>query len=126
LNSIVGEIPTLGEDQLATTIPTNTYAGGTVADPHHTLFLWRSVGTTQAQDGTVAFFLDDPRLETLWRAPARYASQFKACGIGALVEVDFSLWRDRPLIEQVFNIYRTRTLSRIFQAAGLRVVPNLN
>jgi hypothetical protein len=43
-----------------------------------------------------------------------------------VVEVDFSLWRDMSLEEQHFNVYRTRTMSRIFQGAGLHVAPNLN
>jgi hypothetical protein len=120
------EIPSLRPDRLSTTIPNTTYAGGPVRDPEQTLFLWRSCATEKAIEGALAFFLDDARLEPLWKAPARYAKQFAQCGIKAVVEVDFSLWVDSQLAEQQHNVFRTRTVSRVFQAYGLNVIPNLN
>jgi hypothetical protein len=120
------DIPALRDDRLARTIPTRVYAGGVVNNPGDTLFLWRSCATEKAQGGTLAFFLDDVRLEALWKAPERYSEQFVKYGIGSLVEVDFSLWVNDPLPVQLFNVYRQRSLARHWQEAGLRVVPCLN
>jgi hypothetical protein len=90
-------IPALREDRLAAIIPTCVYAGSVVESSTDTLFLWRSCATEKAQGGTLAFFLDDRRLEPLWAHPERYTEQFVRSGIRALVEVDFSLWVNDPL-----------------------------
>lgn len=119
-------IPALRSDRLASVVPTCTFAGGRIDTPATTLFLWRSVATEKARGGTLAFFLDDERLEPLWKAPERYSAHFLSAGIGALVEVDFSLWVDRPLEEQRFNVYRQRALARQWQEHGFLVAPCLN
>jgi hypothetical protein len=118
-------IPNLRTDRLSEVIPSRVYGGGPIENPTATLFLWRSTDTKKAQGGVLAFYLDDGRMDAIWRLPARYAKQFKECGITELVEVDFSLWRDRPKAEQVFNVQRTRTVSRVFQSYDLRIIPNL-
>lgn len=119
-------IPDLNPDLLAITIPLCTYGGGAITDPTTTLFLWRSVATNKARDATICFFLNDERLERLWRVPSQYAHEFAACGIAAAVEPDFSIWSDRPQIEGIFNTYRKRVISRIFQGCGIKIIPNLN
>lgn len=119
-------IPCLDETRLASVVPTQTYAGGTIDDPERTLFLWRSVATEKAAGGTLCFYLNDSRLEVLWRTPSYYGRQFQDCGITTLVEPDYSVWRDDGLLTQVENIRRTRTVGRIWQGHGLNIVPNLN
>jgi Domain of unknown function (DUF4417) len=120
------DIPNLRSDRLSKVIPSRVYGGGPIENPTDTLFLWRSTATKKAQGGVLAFYLDDWRIDAIWRLPARYAKQFKECGITELVEVNFSLWRDRPKAEQVFNVHRTRTVSRVFQGYDLRIIPNLS
>jgi hypothetical protein len=95
-------------------------------NPKRTLFLWRSVASERASGATLCFFLSDNRLEIIWRSPRRYAQEFKRIGIAAAVEIDYSLWTDAPLAEQVLSVYKTRVTSRIFQGSGLHVIPNLN
>ena len=118
-------IPNLRSDRLSEVIPSRVYGGGPIANPTATLFLWRSTAIAKAQGGVLAFYLDDGRSDAIWHLPARYAKQFKECGITALVEVDFSLGRDRPKAEQVFNVHRTRTVSRVFQGYDLHIIPTL-
>lgn len=120
------DIPSLREDRLSDAIPSRTYGGGAVGDPKEMLFLWRSCATEKAQGGTLAFFLDDSRLEPLAARPSHYAAQFRQCGIKALVEVDFSLWCDDSRETQLFNARRKKVVARVFQEHGLAVVPNLN
>jgi hypothetical protein len=119
-------IPSLRAVRLATEIPTRTFAGGLVTDPTTTLFLWRTGTFPQtARGGVLGFFVDDYRFECLWRQPTRYAEQFVTAGWGAIIEPDFSVWADRPLVEQLFNVYRMRTLGRLYQEHGLWLIPNV-
>lgn len=119
-------ITNLDEKLLSTVIPTCTYGGGPIENPSGTFFIWRSCKTETMTGGTLGFYLDDWRLDALWRHPAQYAKQFKECGVVGVAEVDFSLWSDMSLAEQVENVYRMRTVSRVFQSYDLRIVPNLS
>jgi hypothetical protein len=119
-------IPSLLPNKLALIVPTATYAGGGITDPSTTLFVWRSCSFPQAaRGGVVGFFVDDYRFECLWNRPTFYAEQFAAFGWGAVIEPDFSTWLDMPLAEQLWSIFRMRTLGRLYQEHGIRIIPNL-
>lgn len=120
------DLPPLLSDQLAVVVPERTYAGGEVSNPATTLFVWRTCRfPAEARGGVLAFYVDDYRFETLWCQSARYAKQFARFGWGAIIEPDFSLWRDAPLAEQLWSTYRMRTLGRLYQEHGLTIIPNL-
>lgn len=119
-------IPTLREDRLSALVPTTVYAGGPVSDPAHSLFLWRTYSLTRARGMTVGFYIWDDKLEPLWRDPERQTDRLRTAGVAAVIEPDFSLWTDAPLVEQLWNTYRTRFLGRYWQEHGLLVIPNLN
>jgi hypothetical protein len=120
-------VTSLRADMLSDVAPSRTYGGGAlIGNAADVLFLWRSVATQKARGGTLAFYLADDRLETLWRSKERFATEFKLHGIVAAVEPDFSLWSDQPVEEQLHNVRRTRIVSRQFQEHGLAIVPNLN
>jgi hypothetical protein len=119
-------IPSLLPAMLATVVPTTTYAGGPVADPEHTVFVWRSATLSKAHGCTVCFYRWDSVFESLWKHPHRYIERFVKYGVGALVECDFSLWVDDPIDAQVFNVFRARHLAVLWQEAGLKVIPSLN
>jgi hypothetical protein len=119
-------IPYLRADLLADVVPTTTYAGGVITAPASTLVIWRTCATEKVQGCTLAFYVDDVRLESLWRRPRHYTELFLRHGIAALIEVDYSLWADDALAVQVFNTYRSRWLGRYWQNHGLRVIPSLN
>jgi hypothetical protein len=118
-------IPILKRDLLSTLVPERTHAGGPIADPSVTLFVWRTCRfPAEARGGVLAFYTEDYRFECLWRQPERYAEQFAHFGWGAVIEPDFSTWADAPLVEQLWAIYRMRTLGRLYQEHGLRIIPN--
>jgi hypothetical protein len=120
------DIPSLRPDRLAATVPTSVYCGGAIVDPQRVLFVWRTCRfPAEARGGVLSFFVDDYRFAALWRSPERYAEQFHAFGWGAIVEPDFSTWRDDPLTEQRQALYRMRTLGRLYQEHGLSIIPNL-
>jgi len=119
-------IPTLRTDRLATRIPERVYAGGLIVEPEKLLFLFRtSRFPAEARGGVLGFFVDDYRFEALWRRPCFYAERF-ASFWGAVCEPDFSLWIDHPRVEQLWSVYKMRTLGRLFQDVGLNVIPTLS
>lgn len=71
----------------------------------------------------VHFFLDDYRFEGTWGDPERYVPMLSrfACALTP----DFSCYLDMPEPMQRWNVYRGRTVGRIWQDAGLAVVPTL-
>lgn len=76
--------------------------------------------TARAGDA-VHFFLDDYRFETLWTKPERGLSRCKR--VGAALTPDFSLWRDMPLVMQMWQTYRSRWCGAWLMHQGVRVIP---
>jgi hypothetical protein len=124
--SIDWGIPRLRSDRLATVIPSHVSTGGLVTNPAYTLFLWRTAALEKARDCTLAFYVWDDKLEQLWTRARHYTARFLQHEVAALVEPDFSLWADSPLVVQLWNTYRTRRLGLLWQDAGLPVIPSLN
>jgi hypothetical protein len=120
------ETPELILPMLAEAIPAAVWGGGPVVRPQETLFIWRTTATACMAGAGLAFSVWDERLAPLWAKPDHYTRLFRDVGRGALVEVDFSLWTDVPFEEQRFNVYRSRTLARRWQEAGMPVVPSMN
>lgn len=68
-------------------------------------------------DGAVHFFMDDYRFETVWSRP-RKALQALA-PYSMVLSPDFSLYRDWPLMLQMWNVYRNRWCGAFWQSQGL-------
>lgn len=98
-------MPQLKADRLATSIPASVYGGGTVDDPASTLFIWRTASLSKATGMTVGFYVDDGRFEALWRHPEHYIDLFLRHDVAALIEPDFSLWADAPLVERTLTMW---------------------
>jgi hypothetical protein len=62
----------------------------------------------------------DERIEVVWNRPM--ASLKVVRKYAAVLTPDFSLPRDRPLAEQMWNTYRSRWMGRFWQEQGLRVM----
>lgn len=71
----------------------------------------------------VHFFKDDYQFERCWKDPARYVEVFRAHQ--CVIQPDFSLYTDMPLALQVYNAYRNAFCARIWQDAGVTVIPCL-
>lgn len=75
-------------------------------------------------DGCMHFFLDDYRFETVWNRP------FKALEALApyrmLLTPDFSLYREWPLVLQLWNTYRSRWCGRFWQEQGFTIIPTVS
>lgn len=71
----------------------------------------------------VHFYEDDYLFERLWRNPKRYIEKLKM--YKGIILPDFSLYRDMPLVMQIWNIYRSRAIGFWLQKNGIKVIPNI-
>lgn len=71
----------------------------------------------------VCFYEDDALFERLWNNPKKYLP--KLAKFNGVITPDFSLYRDMPLIMQLWNIFRSRALGHWFQENGINVVVNI-
>lgn len=71
----------------------------------------------------VHFFLDDYRFENTWSDPMRYVSMLSR--FACVLTPDFSCYLDMPEPMQRWNIYRGRVVGKVWQDAGLCVIPTL-
>ena len=72
----------------------------------------------------VHFYLNDGEFECLWRNPERYITRLKK--FDGILTPDFSLYTDMPLAMQIWNIYRSRIVGKIFERNGIRVIPAIS
>lgn len=72
----------------------------------------------------VHFFTDDHFQNRFWKKPDLYIEKLRTCK--AVSTPDFSPYWDYPEALQIFNIYRSRYLTRLMQEKGLNVIPYIN
>lgn len=71
----------------------------------------------------VHFYEDDHLFERLWNNPRKYLPILKR--FQGVILPDFSLYRDMPLVMQLWNIYRSRAIGHWLQVNGVKVIPNI-
>jgi len=71
----------------------------------------------------VHFFEDDYLFERIWRHPEKYLDILKR--YNGVILPDFSLYRDMPLVMQIWNIYRSRAIGHWLHINGVKVIPNI-
>lgn len=77
---------------------------------------------TDPQAG-IHFFLDDHRFTWAWSDPMKYAHMLRR--FGCVLTPDFSVYVDMLEPMQRYNVFRGRAIGRIWQDAGLIVIPTL-
>lgn len=82
----------------------------------------RAVASAGSSDA-VHFFLDDYRFETMWSKPERGLTRVQS--VGTALTPDFSLWRDMPLVMQMWQVYRARWCGAWMLQHGVQVVPTV-
>jgi len=75
-------------------------------------------------DGAVHYFLDDYRFETVWKRPIKALEALAA--YQTILTPDFSLYREWPLMLQLWNTYRNRWCGRFWQEQGFSVIPTIS
>jgi hypothetical protein len=76
------------------------------------------------EDGAVHFFLDDYRFETVWSRPRKALEALAP--YRTVLSPDFSLYRDWPVMLQMWNVYRNRWCGAFWQSQGFTVIPTVS
>ena len=74
-------------------------------------------------DCWVIFYEHDKKFERLWNNPKRYLKRLKK--FKGVISPDFSLYRNMPLVMQMWNTYRGRAIANWMQTNGIEVIPNV-
>lgn len=71
----------------------------------------------------VHFYEDDAAFERIWRRPGVYLPVLQR--FAGVISPDFSLYRDMPLVMQMWNTYRGKAMGHWLQENGVAVIPNI-
>lgn len=71
----------------------------------------------------VTFYEHDVKFECLWNNPRQYIEKLKK--FKGVISPDFSVYRNMPLIMQMWNTYRGRALAVWLQNNGIEIIPNV-
>ncbi|MBR0075483.1 MAG: DUF4417 domain-containing protein [Synergistaceae bacterium] len=71
----------------------------------------------------VHFFVDDYKLEAIWRVPYKVIPRLK--NFACTCTPDFSLYLDMPLAMKIWNFYRSMLIGQMMQKEGMNVIPTL-
>lgn len=71
----------------------------------------------------ICFYEDDSKIEGLWNNPRKYLDIMKRAK--GVILPDFSVFRDMPLVQQNWNIYRSRAIGTWLESKGVEIIPNI-
>lgn len=74
-------------------------------------------------DCWIVFYEHDRSFERLWHNPRQYLNRLKK--FRGVISPDFSLYRNMPLVMQMWNTYRGRALAVWLQDNGIEIIPNV-
>jgi len=74
-------------------------------------------------DCWVVFYEHDIKFERLWNNPKQYLNKLK--NFKGVISPDFSLYRNMPLVMQMWNTYRGRALASWLSDNGVEIIPNV-
>ena len=69
------------------------------------------------------FYEHDKEFERLWNNPKQYLDKLKK--FKGVISPDFSLYRNMPLVMQMWNTYRGRALAVWLQNNDIKIIPNV-
>ena len=69
---------------------------------------------------TVHFFIEDYMFESVWTNPRRYVDMFQFHN--GILPPTFSVYENLPYALNLFNVYRSRWLTRFYQEMGIPVL----
>lgn len=95
---------------------------GTSEIPYE-LVLFSKAKNLNINNKWVCFYEDDSKIESFWNNPRKYLSLMKRSR--GVILPDFSVFRDMPLVQQNWNIYRSRVIGTWLESQGLEIIPNI-
>lgn len=108
----------------------DTWSGPTSSADDGTSMFMYTYGTDSTKgmpwDRTILnFYTSDSRFENWWADPAKYTAKMLNAGVAGAVSHDFSILAGLPRLLHLFNVYRSRWLSRYMQEAGIKIIPSI-
>lgn len=94
----------------------------TCSKPKKVILFSKAIKSTD-YDSWILFYEDDCKFERIWNNPKKYLSIIKK--YKGVICPDFSLYRDMPLVMQLWNIYRSHAIGRWLQDNGIDVIANI-
>lgn len=74
-------------------------------------------------DQWVHFYIHDYLFERIWNNPKQYLNRLR--NFQGVITPDFSLYWDIPLVMQLWNTYRNRSIGVWLQQNGISIIPNV-
>ncbi|MDR2939720.1 MAG: DUF4417 domain-containing protein [Clostridiales bacterium] len=71
----------------------------------------------------VHFYIHDYCFERIWNNPKQYLEMLKK--FAGVITPDFSIYRELPLVMQMWNTYRNRAIGYWLQSNGVNIIPNV-
>lgn len=128
-------IPDYDTEMLGTVIPRKVWTKHPDDNPQETedaLFIYGNFSAkTMIAESVLCFYAQDEVFDKIWNKPVEAIGEIvNDCRLRNrwknIISPDFSTWRDKPLIVQFFEYYKSRWVARYLQETGIPVIPNLS
>ena len=123
-------IPDLRSDMLAPEGPVGTYARQ--ADLSDEGNLWYCISAKpfpkpdQRSGGTLGFFTEDYRFQRCYERPSDfYGENIVEADWTAVVEPDFSIYGNYPVVLKLYHLYKNRWCARFWQELDIPIIPQI-
>jgi hypothetical protein len=74
----------------------------------------------------LSFYTHDRFFDNWWEYPSYYVARIIQAGVLGSITPNYTLYSQGPQAVNLFNTYRSRWMSRYFQEAGIKVIPDVN
>jgi hypothetical protein len=119
-------IPSLLDHMLCETPPTDVWCNKKECH-NKSLMLWGSDALPDnCNNSFLGFYVDDRRFDSIWFDAVKNLKKIISLNFTAVIEPDFSVWRDEPRALQIYNRYRSQWIARYYQEAGIKIIPSLS
>lgn len=119
-------IPELRVDRLATPdqVPTQVFTGDNFSE--HTYHCYSQTFVEDAVVGCIGFYVEDDKFDGAYSSPAGFIEFLNTVSPNVLIGPDFSSYPGAwPLAMNLWNVYRSRWVTRMWQEAGFNVIPTI-
>jgi hypothetical protein len=119
-------IPTFLPEKLCTPecAPRSTYSGGENSPDQYHCYT-QTFYDDGGQIGTVGFYTDDHKFESVYDNPEQFIEWATEVSPRSIITPDFSSYTIWPMVKNLWSLYRSRWLGRLWQEAGLTIIPTV-
>lgn len=120
-------IPTLLPEKICSPdlAPTSTYIGEEYDKSKYFCYSGTFYEEMFGNVGTIGFYTEDYKFEATYTNPDEFVAWALQIDPVALVTPDFSSYTTWPLAKNLWALYRSRWLGRLWQEAGLTIIPTV-